>query len=784
MISVRRFALLSLSVLVPLAVGAQMVPFLDVVGHPHAAQVELLHARGVVEGTGYGLFRPDILLNRAEFLKILMRAVYGDTGAQTGDTSCFADFVGSPQWYWGVACAAKARGIIEGYPDGTFRGQKNVILAEALKMSIDGWKMQIPSYPSGTANWYDPYIDVGASKRIFDYFPYDPGHLLTRSEMAVLLVSLGGNIATVGIEPPRSASSVSSAASSVASSSSQSSVTSPVCGNGKVETGEQCDDGNSVAGDGCSSQCVIDAVLPAELLLAVQETPSGMREGGSKDVPLLTIDAAARNGDVLLTGLHVQVMTGSIARLRNFRIRFDADGDGMPEKVAGNAVLAGNTLPFSALAVPVRAGTIVRIEVIADILLTVDPQAIGARIDPENQESVRAISVRGFTDLTGIHLDDQPCPVASCAVTLSVGGGATELPTTGPAAGTLTVMQDSVPVRSRQLLPGSADSVVARFKLHASGEDVRVTGLAFSGASVVPYLELYQGSSAMPFASATASDCGNSSGGLLCAQTDFVVMQDRDVTLLIRAQIPAGSPRRLSGRSIAVTLLPSSLQQSAVEAIGVQSGVAFKLSDPLGKQEGRIFLGSASGAPQALVGPRHDIAASRIVAIENADIHPDGSPVQLGLMTAGALRFRASPGPGKIALDSFPPRLHTLVFTLTTQNVDIDPATITLVNPRTPSAAKTCTAGEPGTSLVITCTHLEGSAVQTVIPQGDVITLALKVNVRKIAKGSGPAVLQLSLPNLGNRTQTGTIEWDDSQTTYHWLDLDQTIVKSTMYRSE
>ncbi|MDD5026373.1 MAG: S-layer homology domain-containing protein, partial [Candidatus Peribacteraceae bacterium] len=698
----RRFALLGLSVLVPLAVGAQVTPFLDVVGHPHAAQVELLHARGVVEGIGYGLFRPDILLNRAEFLKILMRAVYGDTGTQTTDTACFTDFIGPSQWYWSLACAAKARGIITGYPDGTFRGQKNVILAEALKMSIDGWEMQTPSYLSGAANWYDPYIDVGASKRIFDYFPYDPGHLLTRSEMAVLLVSLGGNIATVGIEPPRSASSVSSVPSSVPSSSSQSSVTLPVCGNGKVETGEQCDDGNRVSGDGCSSQCAIDRELPAELLFASQEIPSEMREGGSKDVPLLTIDAAARNGDVLVTGLHVQVMTGSIARLRNFRIRFDADGDGMPEKMAGGAILTKDTLSFTALAIPVRAGTVVRIEIVADISLTVNPRAIGARIDPENQEAVRAISVRGFTDLTGIHLDDQPCPVAMCAVTLSVGSGATELPTTGPAAGTLTVMPDSIPVRSRQLLPGSADSVVARFKLHAGGEDVRVTSLAFSGASVIPYLELYQGSSAMPFASATASDCRNLSGGLLCAQTDFVVAQDRDVTLLIRAQIPVGNPRRLSGRSIAVTLLPSSRKQPAVEAIGVQSGVAFQLSDAPGKQEGKIFLG-VLGAQQAVVGPRHDVAASRIVAIENADVNPDGSPVQLGPMMVGTFRFRASPGPGKITLDSFPPRLHTLVFTLTTQNVDIDPATITLVNPRTPSAAKVCTASEPGTSRTIAC---------------------------------------------------------------------------------
>src|SRR5262245_59763180 len=30
------------------------------------------------------------------------------------------------------------------------------------------------------------------------------------------------------------------------------------CGNGRVESGEQCDDGNTVSGDGCSDTCQIE----------------------------------------------------------------------------------------------------------------------------------------------------------------------------------------------------------------------------------------------------------------------------------------------------------------------------------------------------------------------------------------------------------------------------------------------------------------------------------------------------------------------------------------------
>ena len=39
-------------------------------------------------------------------------------------------------------------------------------------------------------------------------------------------------------------------------------VSAPVCGNGVIETGEQCDDGNTASGDGCSSTCQTEAVTP------------------------------------------------------------------------------------------------------------------------------------------------------------------------------------------------------------------------------------------------------------------------------------------------------------------------------------------------------------------------------------------------------------------------------------------------------------------------------------------------------------------------------------------
>ena len=37
-------------------------------------------------------------------------------------------------------------------------------------------------------------------------------------------------------------------------------VIAPVCGNGILQAGEQCDDGNLFAGDGCNQFCMIEGV--------------------------------------------------------------------------------------------------------------------------------------------------------------------------------------------------------------------------------------------------------------------------------------------------------------------------------------------------------------------------------------------------------------------------------------------------------------------------------------------------------------------------------------------
>jgi hypothetical protein len=159
-----------------------------------------LESRGIVEGYYDGTFKPENWVNRAEFLKVLMKASGHETDTVQrclgGDgttrcmptVNCFKDFTGArPEWFWEFACSAKAAGIIDGYPDGTFGGNQWVNVAEAVKMTVDAFGVPLPQYFRAPDHWYDPYMDAAASTTAFDIVPRIPENALKRGEMAALI---------------------------------------------------------------------------------------------------------------------------------------------------------------------------------------------------------------------------------------------------------------------------------------------------------------------------------------------------------------------------------------------------------------------------------------------------------------------------------------------------------------------------------------------------------------------------------------------------------------------
>lgn len=168
----------------PYPISFQAAPiFTDVDGHSYKTSIEFLYNRGVVEGYPDGSFGPDREVNRAEIMKIILGA---STDEDIGhQLNCFPDVRGD--WYAKYVCYAKENGIIAGYPDGKFKPAQSVNTAEALKMGIEAFPVTVPS---ASGDWYQKYINFSHNNNIFSKYNLSAAKNMTRGEMAFLIHQL------------------------------------------------------------------------------------------------------------------------------------------------------------------------------------------------------------------------------------------------------------------------------------------------------------------------------------------------------------------------------------------------------------------------------------------------------------------------------------------------------------------------------------------------------------------------------------------------------------------
>jgi cysteine-rich repeat protein len=593
---------LTLAVLPVLAL-AQANPsgiFLDVLGHPHEAYVDLLRSRGIVQGYGYGIFRPDILINRAEFLKILMLAVHGGEVYAIKDRNCFRDFTGPEQWFWSHVCTAKSRGIVEGYPDGAFRGEQPVILAEALKMTAETYGVPFPQYVQAPPNWYDPSMDLAATRGLFDYFPFNPGHLLTRSEMAYLIVRFGEPIAYLqGVQGPSSSSRRSSP--STVSSKPPSQPPSSSCGNGFLDPGEQCDDGNRRDGDGCSSICILvkEPIRHAAMRIEQRELLSTGYASGVQDVTLLAFDAIAGRQDAWLTGVILVRGSGSFTAATNFRLFADLDGNGTAERAVATASPQGARLAFHNFQVRTPQSIAVRFEVRADLSTTSGSDRLGIAFATDDAGFISAAGEDDGQDLTGIVLNDEDCGASLCWIrVLTAPLSVISVHTVG----SLYVTRDSVPVSSRQLLAGGTTDVLLRLTLRAVKEDIELKRIAIQGASSnADRLEILEAGGSSPFAIARSAQCPVLIAGQYCASSSFAIPEGKEKRIVVRAVVKADTAGVDTSQTVALSLTATTGMQHAIEARGKFSGVDLQQNDGDGSEEGEMYVGTASPAANVAI---------------------------------------------------------------------------------------------------------------------------------------------------------------------------------------
>ncbi len=115
------------------------IHFTDIAGHWSESDVEALIIAGIIQkGDFSNKFLPDELITRMEMIRMLVRAM----GKENHDPSChcmlgFLDGSQLSKEQKAYICTGKHYHIIDGYPDGTVRPDKNATRGEASEMLVD-----------------------------------------------------------------------------------------------------------------------------------------------------------------------------------------------------------------------------------------------------------------------------------------------------------------------------------------------------------------------------------------------------------------------------------------------------------------------------------------------------------------------------------------------------------------------------------------------------------------------------------------------------------------------
>ncbi len=161
--------------------------FLDAEDHAYADAISGLRFERVISGYPDETFRPDELINRAEFSKIVMGDRYGlelDFKADELE-NCLPDVRSS--WFEDVVCLAVQKQIISGYPDGLFKPEKTIVFAEAAK--ILALTYELPLGPEH-GEWYENDIDSLEEGGHIPPSVKSPDQELTRAEMSYMVWSI------------------------------------------------------------------------------------------------------------------------------------------------------------------------------------------------------------------------------------------------------------------------------------------------------------------------------------------------------------------------------------------------------------------------------------------------------------------------------------------------------------------------------------------------------------------------------------------------------------------
>lgn len=170
-------------------------------GNPYFVAISYLEENGIIDGYDDDTFKPFDDVNRAESLKMLTVAsgLFQESDIaeiEKQDTRPFTD-TPSGAWYTNYIFAAKENGIVNGYPDGSFKPVRTITLAESLKIFFESLEdLEYPVISEYLYNdtpleeWFTTYTAYAGSKGIINVYAtntVNPHQDMTRGYLAEVI---------------------------------------------------------------------------------------------------------------------------------------------------------------------------------------------------------------------------------------------------------------------------------------------------------------------------------------------------------------------------------------------------------------------------------------------------------------------------------------------------------------------------------------------------------------------------------------------------------------------
>lgn len=169
-------------------------------GHWSYDYIRELIGRGVVGGYADLTVRPDQEITRAEFVKILLTCARISTNEVQKNVN-FAD-MSAVDWSMPYVEQAVRYGLVGGYSDDTFRPNKSITRAEAVKILAEFLELELNENAESTFSdveneaWYAPYVDAIREAGVVTGYAdgtFKPNNPITRAEASkVIKVAIFG----------------------------------------------------------------------------------------------------------------------------------------------------------------------------------------------------------------------------------------------------------------------------------------------------------------------------------------------------------------------------------------------------------------------------------------------------------------------------------------------------------------------------------------------------------------------------------------------------------------